>query len=270
MKFNKHTDENFTIIRNDVLQDKNLSWKAKGIFVYLWSQKDDWTYYQSEVVKHAKGGRDSLSAGLDELQEFGYLSITRNRDEKGHLKEPIWDLYPIPSTFSPKPENPTQGKPTQGNAKLTSTNNNKNLLKEPSCPKSKIYDEQSPYYKMAKALSNLIKQNDPSAKKHNLQKWADDMRKLVELDKRTDKNEIWAVMNWCQNDSFWSTNILSAAKFRKQYPQLKLKMAKEESKGNPLEPPMSDEARKRAEEAKRLQERIEAEKESSAKEREAG
>ncbi|GHP13003.1 hypothetical protein YK48G_04280 [Lentilactobacillus fungorum] len=85
-----------------------------------------------------------------------------------------------------------------------------------------VYDQGSDYMKLAKFLQKQILQNDPDAKKPNLQKWADDMRKLVELDHRS-KHDVALVIKWCQQDSFWSTNILSAAKLRKQFGQLYIK-----------------------------------------------
>ena len=51
------------------------------------------------------------------------------------------------------------------------------------------------------------------------------MRLMIEQDKRT-AEDIKVVIEWCQQDSFWSTNILSADKLRKQFDQLKMKMSK--------------------------------------------
>lgn len=261
MKFNKHAEDNFTTVRNDVLQDRKLSWKAKGIFVYLWSQSDTWNYYQTEVAKHAKDGIDSLSSGIKELTERGYLRITRNR-VKGQVKESIWDLYPSPTVFSPKPEKPRQVEPVQSNPTLTNTNSNKDLLKEDHSRKSKTYDEDSPYFVLANFLLTEMRKNNPDVKQPNIQKWSDDMRKLVEIDGR-DKHDVSKVIRWCQKDDFWSTNILSASKLRKQYDQLFIKMTKEATKPNPLEPPMSDAAKQAADEAKQLAQQIEKEREVS-------
>ena len=35
---------NFTIIRNDCLEDPNISWKAKGLLVYMASKPKDWQF----------------------------------------------------------------------------------------------------------------------------------------------------------------------------------------------------------------------------------
>lgn len=51
---------------------------------------------------------------------------------------------------------------------------------------------------------------------------ADAMRLLLERDKRS-VEEIIVVIDWCQADSFWKANILSAATFRKQYDKLRIR-----------------------------------------------
>jgi len=85
------------------------------------------------------------------------------------------------------------------------------------------YDDDSPYMKLAVRLYEHIKKRNPKQKEPNWQKWADDMRKTVELDNR-EINELTKVLDWCQQDDFWQNNILSPAKLRKQYDQLFLKM----------------------------------------------
>ncbi len=87
MKVEKIRCKGFTVISNDVLNNTALSWKAKGLFAYLWSQSDLWDFYEVEVLKHSTDGRASLRAGLKELEEHGYLKRYRNRDDKGILSE---------------------------------------------------------------------------------------------------------------------------------------------------------------------------------------
>ena len=88
--------------------------------------------------------------------------------------------------------------------------------------KKKIFTSQDK--KLATKLFELIKNNDPKAKNPNLSNWACDINKINRIDNR-DYNEIENVLIWCQKDTFWSTNILSASKLRKQFPQLALKMS---------------------------------------------
>lgn len=105
--------------------------------------------------------------------------------------------------------------------------NKGNGVKEKPKPK---YDEDNQYYKMAFYFKTKV---DEMAKaeglmhltaKTNLQTWANDFRLLVEADKQDDKNLILQVMDWVVTDSFWKSNVLSASKFRDQFPKLVLEM----------------------------------------------
>jgi phage replication O-like protein O len=94
----------------------------------------------------------------------------------------------------------------------------------------KTYDEESTFYKMALYFFDKVSvvANEAGVqhllKKVNLQKWADDFRKLVELDGVTDKKKILEIMDWVTQDDFWKTNVLSAKKFREKFGELAIKM----------------------------------------------
>ena len=96
------------------------------------------------------------------------------------------------------------------------------------------YNEENTYYKMAVYFYKQVEKVAQEAgiphltKKANMQTWADDMRKLVELD-GVDKKLAKDVMDWVVTNDFWKTNILSAAKLRKQFAQLAIKMNAEKN-----------------------------------------
>lgn len=124
MKVEKIRRKGFTVISNDVLNNTALSWKAKGIFAYLWSQSDSWNFYEVEVLKHSTDGKASLKAGLKELESAGYLKRYRVRDGKGFLRESKWILSEEPMSDYPTLDNPTLENRTLENRTLTNTNYN--------------------------------------------------------------------------------------------------------------------------------------------------
>ena len=81
------------------------------------------------------------------------------------------------------------------------------------------YDDDSPYLGLAKYLFTKVKENNSKAREPNFQNWADDIRKLVEIDGNT-VEEVKEVIDWCQSDSFWKNNVMSANKLRTQFPKL--------------------------------------------------
>lgn len=124
MKVEKIRRKGFTVISNDVLNNTALSWKAKGIFAYLWSQSDSWNFYEVEVLKHSTDGKASLKAGLKELESAGYLKRYRVRDGKGFLRESKWILSEEPMSDYPTLDYPTLENRTLENRTLTNTNYN--------------------------------------------------------------------------------------------------------------------------------------------------
>lgn len=103
------------------------------------------------------------------------------------------------------------------------------VLKKTLPRQQKTYAENSESFRMAVYLHDRIMQYaDEIGKGHlvqdaNLQKWADDCRKILEIDKR-DKSEAKAVIDWATGDPFWQQNILSPSKLRDKYTELAMKM----------------------------------------------
>lgn len=92
-------------------------------------------------------------------------------------------------------------------------------------PKKKgiIFSEDSDEFKLSNLLLTNIITNKPKFKLPDLQKWCVPIGRAMRLDNRTE-DELRKVINWCQQDNFWSNNILSTAKLREQFDQLWGKM----------------------------------------------
>ena len=86
----------------------------------------------------------------------------------------------------------------------------------------------------ARQLSNRLFQhmvnNNPTyqhrVKDRDLVSWAKEIDKIHRLDGQ-EWSEIESILDWCQSNDFWKTNILSGAKFRKQFPRLQLQKGSE-------------------------------------------
>ena len=63
----------FTQVANMVLNDKGLSFKAKGIFSYLFSKPDGWNFAAERIVQDGIDGRSAIFSGLRELEQKQYL-----------------------------------------------------------------------------------------------------------------------------------------------------------------------------------------------------
>jgi hypothetical protein len=75
-------------VRRSMAQDKNLSFEARGLLLYLLSKSDDWTALNSDLLEAGKIGMHVLKRVLRELQSAGYLSRKRIRLPDGTF---IWE-----------------------------------------------------------------------------------------------------------------------------------------------------------------------------------
>ncbi len=102
----------------------------------------------------------------------------------------------------------------QGNADETKSNTELEKEKELEKDKEidtnnsqqsqKRYADDSPYMKAAVYLYEKIKERLPNKKEPNFQKWADEVRKTVELD-GVPIERYKQVLDWSQNDDFWQS-----------------------------------------------------------------
>lgn len=99
----------------------------------------------------------------------------------------------------------------------------------------------SRHLKMAQAIFDRIVDKFPKTKSPNLDKWATDIRLMIERDNRTPE-DIWHVFCFANDDDFWSANILSTGTLRKQFDKLQAKFQQSTKPRTPA----PDEPRSRA------------------------
>lgn len=76
-------DDGYTIIANAVLADHRLTWKARGLLVYLLSKPDHWRTSAARLARESPDGRHAVRSALLELRDAGYLLTTRHQDAAG-------------------------------------------------------------------------------------------------------------------------------------------------------------------------------------------
>ena len=109
---------------------------------------------------------------------------------------------------------------------------NKESNNKDSQQSQKRYADDSQYMKAAVYLFEKIKERLPNKKEPDFQKWADEVRKTVELD-GVPVERYKQVLDWSQNDDFWQANILSTNKLRKQFDTIYLQMQRDSKQNAP-------------------------------------
>lgn len=142
-KIRKQYQRGFTTLDNTPLNDEHLTWKAKGLFAYLWSKPDDWEYRVIEVAKHAVDGISSTSTGVKELEKAGYLKRTQ-RNENGVFGDSVWTLSEKPIFKNPISEKPYTENPQLLNTDLLNTDKtNKRETKKDDDDRTRAHGENS-------------------------------------------------------------------------------------------------------------------------------
>jgi hypothetical protein len=91
---------NFTIIHNGLVRDHRLSWKARGLLVYLLSQPDHWRTTIAHLASISPEGIHAVRTGLKELETLGYLERIRKQNGLGQWStETI--VYDYPGELRP-------------------------------------------------------------------------------------------------------------------------------------------------------------------------
>ncbi|MCM3651301.1 DUF4373 domain-containing protein [Metabacillus litoralis] len=118
-------------------------------------------------------------------------------------------------------------------SKVKESKEKKSIEKKNS--RKQVYDNTSIYYQLAKRLFDRILENNSNYKEPNLQTWSNDIRLMMEKDNRNEEQIVY-VIDWCQNHSFWKTNILSTSKLREKFDRLVIQIKEDKSKVTPIKP----------------------------------
>lgn len=115
----------YTVIPNQLAQDKALSFEARGLLMLLLSMPVSWNVNKAWVEEQSTNcGRDKTNRLFKELQEAGYIRKKTVHDEKGKITGVDWLIYPtskIESTKDRSTEKPSHGKPATEQLKNRTT-----------------------------------------------------------------------------------------------------------------------------------------------------
>lgn len=115
--------DNYTVMSNHHLRNKEMSLKAKGLMSLMLSLPPSWDYSIGGLVAICKESHTSIRSAIKELEENQYLIRERKNNEKGYFVYE-YTLYEIPQ---PHTENQYAAKVYTEN---THTENNRQISKE--------------------------------------------------------------------------------------------------------------------------------------------
>lgn len=146
MVFRIEKNNNYTVMSNFHLRDKNLSLKAKGLLSWMLSNNDDWDYSIAGIVACCKEGETTINTALKELQDNGYVEVKKimpNKDSNRIHYE--YFVYEYPQGVE------SQGVESQGVENQGQINTNKTNIK-----KSNINKKYSDNPELDSAIKDFI------------------------------------------------------------------------------------------------------------------
>jgi predicted transcriptional regulator len=91
-------DNNYSIINNEFIFNKNMSLKAKGLLCHILALPNDWTLYVEEVSKWHRDGKSSIYSAFKELTANGYMKREQIRDKAGKIIKWEYIIFEKPYT----------------------------------------------------------------------------------------------------------------------------------------------------------------------------
>ena len=108
--FRVEKNKGYAVMSNHHLRNHTLSLKAKGLLSQMLSLPEDWDYTLKGLAQINRESIDAIREAVRELEQAGYITRSRERDERGCLRGTIYTIYEQPHT-EPTPEEPAQEKP---------------------------------------------------------------------------------------------------------------------------------------------------------------
>lgn len=106
----KKRSSEFTQVANSFLRDNRISFKAKGLFCYMFSMDSNWNFTLKGISKQQNEGIASISSAMNELKLYGFIVYTKHSDGTG-----TYYLDDKPNMENPDLEKPNMENPDLGN-----------------------------------------------------------------------------------------------------------------------------------------------------------
>ena len=123
-------ESNWTQIRNEIIDDHRITFKATAVLIYILSKPDNWRTSTRHLSTVKKEGIDAVRTAMSELECAGYVQRRRYQDESGKWQYDTL-VYDIPQPVNKSVKNtspqvtPREGFPHEENADVYQELNNK-------------------------------------------------------------------------------------------------------------------------------------------------
>lgn len=106
--------DNYTKVGNEIFADDRISFRAKGVLMYLLSKPDSWKVSERQLAAVGDEGVTAIRAALKELERAGYIQRCRRQGANGRFE---WEsvVFDEPQAVQLEPE---EGAPCSENLSM--------------------------------------------------------------------------------------------------------------------------------------------------------
>lgn len=123
----------WTSVSNGLIEDGSISFRARGLLVWLLSKPDGWSIRSEAIAASSTEGRDAIRTALNELETAGYVKRQKVQDDLGHWST-VANIYESPETPFQAPAAPTP------DSQALSSNNGEPITDQQSSPSLRSVD----------------------------------------------------------------------------------------------------------------------------------
>jgi hypothetical protein len=93
------TRRRFTSVDRRMVGDSRLSFRARGVLVWILDKPDGWRFTADDLAHHGTEGRDAMRTALGELRTLGYIVLERSRRPDGTWQS-AYEVHEFPPESS--------------------------------------------------------------------------------------------------------------------------------------------------------------------------
>ncbi|MGD3109527.1 hypothetical protein [Streptomyces sp. YGL11-2] len=79
----RNLSSGFTVLPTATVEDERLSFRARGVLVFLLAKPDNWQVRSDSIAAAGQEGRDAVRKALRELRNYGYYRVVPERQADG-------------------------------------------------------------------------------------------------------------------------------------------------------------------------------------------
>jgi len=247
----------WTAIPNTIIRDQELGLDAVGLVAWIASHSDNFQLTVRSIAAGTGTGINRVGRLLRRIEEVGFLTRVQDRDGEGRVAGVAYELHPEPVAEDARTVTPPraakrpasawlanktagQDRCTDGGATgirctgISDTDGGVTYRKDEKTKEEEEKTTSSP--RALRARDETTHETRPEvealcqhlaerisgngAKRPTIGKqWRDAARLLIDRDGHS-LAEIKTIIDWCQDDDFWRSNILSMPALRRQFDRL--------------------------------------------------